>query len=315
MPLKKLGQRLNFVKQCRRYNLSLWQCPGFLIVLIGVITISAMLGTYLIATKYTAQPEIVALIVIGVTAILTTINYFIIQGFERLAEANQLKTEFVNIVSHQLRTPLTSIKWTINLMMKQIDDLTEEQLEKLETIKESNQRMNDLVNDLLNVSRIEQGKLGLRPEKLSVEKLIRDLIKDYLPLAKASNISLSLETDKNIPFISIDPQGIKVVLQNLIDNAIRYIKKQGQVKISLNKKNHSIRCQVQDNGVGIPPEDQGKIFQKFFRSQNIMKYQTQGTGLGLFISKSIIEASGGKIGFKSQENKGSTFWFEIPIIK
>jgi len=313
MPLKKICQQLNFIKQCRRYHLSLWQCPSFLIVLIDLIIISAMLSTYLVATKYTEQPEIVALIVIGVTTILTIISYFIIQGFEQLAEANQLKSEFVNIVSHQLRTPLTIIKWTINLMMKQTDNLPEKQLEKLKTIKENNQRMTDLVNDLLNVSRIEQGKLGLQPEKVALKEVIQNLIKDYLPLAKASNISLSLETDKNIPLISIDSQGIKVVLQNLIDNAIRYIKNKGQVKISLKRKKGLIKCQVQDNGVGIPPEDQRKIFQKFFRSRNIMKYQTEGTGLGLFISKSIIEASGGKIGFKSQEDKGSIFWFEIPI--
>jgi len=312
MSFKKILQQLNFIKQCRKYHLSLWQCPSFLIILIGLITISAMLGTYLVATKYTNQPEIVALIVIGVTTILTIISYFVIQGFEKLAEANQLKSEFVNIVSHQLRTPLTSIKWTISLMMK-IGGLTERQLEKLKTIKESNQRMTDLVNDLLNVSRIEQGKLGLRPEKIALKEVIQNLIKDYLPLAKAGNISLSLEIAQNIPLISIDPQGIKVVIQNLIDNAIRYIKNQGRVKISLKRKKNMIRCQVQDNGVGIPLEDQGKIFQKFFRSRNIMKYQTEGTGLGLFISKSTIEASGGKIGFKSQEDKGSIFWFEIPI--
>ncbi len=314
MPFKKILEQLNFITRCRKYHLSLWQCPNFLVVLIGVITISAMLGTFLIATRYTNQPEIVALIVIVVTTILTIINYFVIQGFEKLAEANQLKSEFVNIASHQLRTPLTSIKWVINLMMK-TEGLTEEQLEKLKTIKESNQRMTDLVNDLLNVSRVEQGKLGLRPEKISLKEVIQGLVEDYLPLAEASNINLSLKIAQDIPIISIDPQGIKVVLQNLIDNAVRYTKDKGQVKVSLERKKSVIRCQVQDDGVGIPLEDQGKIFQKFFRSRNIMKYQTQGTGLGLFISKSIIKASGGKIGFESQEGKGTTFWFEIPIKK
>jgi len=279
-----------------------------------MITILAMLGTYLIATKYTNQPEIVALIVIGVTITLTIINYFVIRGFERLAEANQLKSEFVNIVSHQLRTPLTNIKWTINLMLRRnIKDLTGQQLEKIETIKENNQRMIDLVNDLLSVSRIEQGRLGLRPEKIYLEKMIQGLIKEYIPLAEASNVNLSLKTEENIPLILIDPQRIKFVLQNLIDNAIRYSRGKGQVKIRLLKKGKLIRCQIEDKGVGIPLVDQKKIFQKFFRSQNIMKYQTQGTGLGLFIAKAIIDASKGKIGFQSQEGKGSIFWFEIPL--
>jgi len=314
MSFKKLYQQLNFIGQCRKYNLSLWQCPSFLVVLIGMITILAMLGTYLIATKYTNQPEIVALIVIGITITLTIINYFVIRGFERLAEANQLKSEFVNIVSHQLRTPLTNIKWTIDLMFRRkTNDLTGQQLEKIKTIKENNQRMMDLVNDLLSVSRIEQGKLGLQPEKISLEKVIQGLIKEYIPLAGASNVNLYLEIEENIPLISIDPQGIKFVLQNLIDNAIRYSQGKGQVKIRLLKKGKLIRCQIEDKGVGIPLEDQKKIFQKFFRSRNIMRHQTEGTGLGLFIAKAIIEASKGKLGFQSQEGKGSTFWFEIPI--
>jgi len=104
-----------------------------------------------------------------------------------------------------------------------------------------------------------------------------------------------------------------MLLHNLIDNAIKYTKKEGLVKIRLTKKRKSIRCEIEDNGVGIPEIDKKNIFEKFFRSQNIMKYQTIGSGLGLFIAKSVIEISNGKIGFWSRENKGTTFWFELPI--
>lgn len=313
MFFKKILHQLNLAAHCRQYSLPLWQCPSFLIILTGLITILAMVSTYIVAIKYT-EPRIVALIAIGVTTVLITISYLIIRGFEKLAEANRLKSEFVSIASHQLRTPLTGIKWAINLLIsKEVEHLTEEQLERLEIIKENNQRMINLVNDLLNISRIEEGKLMLKPEKVSLEKIIQEIIKEYIPLAKASNIKLSFEGEKNLSPILIDAQGVKLVLHNLIDNAIRYNRKEGQVKIRLLKKRVLIRCQIEDNGVGIPSADKKNIFQKFFRSQNALKNQTEGTGLGLFIAKAIIGASKGKIGFQSQEGKGSTFWFELPI--
>lgn len=313
MPIKRFFQELNFVAQCKKNNLTLWQCPSFLFLITSLVTILAMLSAYIITIKY-AQPEIVALVVIGVTAILFIINYLIVQGSEKLAQANQMKTEFVNIASHQLRTPLTGIKWAINLMNNdQAEKLTEEQSERLQIIKENNQRMINLVNDLLNLSKIEQGKLELTPEKISLDKIIRKIIREHSLIIKANNTELSLDSKPNLPLISINSQGIELVLNNLIDNAIRYTQKKGIVKIKLFKKNNAVRCEIKDNGVGIPKEDQNKIFQKFFRSQNIMKYQTEGTGLGLFIAKAIIKNAKGQIGFFSQENKETIFWFEIPI--
>ena len=315
MPIKKFFQELSFVAQCKKNNLTLWQCPSFLFLIISLVTILAILSTYVVTIKY-AQPEIVALLVIGVTAILFIINYLVVQGSEKSAQINQMKTEFVNIASHQLRTPLTGIKWAINLMdSDKSEKLTKEQSERLQIIKENNQRMINLVNDLLNLSRIEQGKLGLIPEKISLEKITRKIIKEHSLITKANNTELFLESEPNLPLILINSQGMELVLNNLIDNAIRYTKKKGEVKIKLSKKNSTVRCEIKDNGVGIPKRDQNNIFQKFFRSQNIMKYQTEGTGLGLFIAKAVIKNVKGQIGFFSQENKGTTFWFEIPIKK
>lgn len=305
-------QKLNPFKQCRQFGLSLWQCPSFLFVIIGMIVILAMISTYFIAVEYT-QPEVVALIVIGVTIVIFVNGYFVLQGFEKLAQANHMKSEFVGIVSHQLRTPLTGIKWTLNLMMlKDKNSFNKEQLEKLNDIEENNQRMINLVNDLLSISRIEQSRLNLKLEKVSLEEVVREIVKEYNPLAKASNVEFSLRIEK-LPLLLIDPQGIDLVFRNLIDNAVRYIKDKGNVEIKLFRKGDLVRCEIKDNGVGIPKKDQKKIFQKFFRSQNVMKYQTKGTGLGLFITKSVVEALRGEMGFESQEDKGSTFWFELPI--
>jgi len=314
MFIKKILESLNFVSQCKKYNLSLWQCPTFLFLLTGLIIIITMISAYLIAIKYT-QPEIVALIVITITIVLLIINHFIIQGVEKLAEANRMKSEFIGIVSHQLRTPLTGIKWTINLIRKEKGKLDKHCAQELREISENNDRMIKLVNDLLDVSKIEQGQLSFKPEKVSIKELLENVIKEYTPIAKAKNIEINLETEIDTLFILVDKQRIEIVIRNLIDNAIKYIRNKGEVKVHLIKKNKLIRCEIKDNGVGIPKNDHKNIFQKFFRSKNIMKHETVGTGLGLFIAKSIIKQSKGKIGFHSQESLGSTFWFEIPIKK
>ena len=315
MIFKKIYDQFDFAGQSKKYGLTVWQCPGFLSFLTGVITIIVMIATYFVALKYTV-PEIVALIVLITTAVLMIFNYLIVQGFERLAEVNRLKTEFVSIVSHQLRTPLTGVKWTINLMKKESAfPLTGGQAEKLEMIEENNQRMINLVNDLLNIARVEQGRLNVKPTAVHLEKIIQNLMKEYKELAMASNINLFFSPEKKLKPVFIDRQGVELVLRNLIDNAIRYTKGEGKVEINLFEKENLIRCEIKDEGVGIPKEDRNRIFQKFFRSQNVMKYQTQGTGLGLFIAKSIITAAEGKIGFESEKNKGSSFWFELPIAK
>lgn len=318
MDSKKVCDQLNFVKQCRRYGLSIWECPHFLTILLGIVTIVAMLGTYIIGNRYTDQPELVVLIIIGITILLMIIGYFIIRGFTVLAEANQMKTEFVSIASHQLRTPLSIIKWTLNLIMDDKDShFNNEQLTYLKDIEENNQRMINLVNDLLSVSRVEQGRLGLLFKKTDIVKLTQELISEYNILAKASNISIETNFDSNLKEAWTDPRQIKLAMQNLLDNAIRYTVN-GKSKIIISAKqinDQSLRWEIEDNGVGIPKTDQKKIFYKFFRSQNVLRYQTQGTGLGLFIAKAIVKESKGKIGFKSTEGRGSTFWFELPTKK
>jgi len=314
MRFKKILEQLNLPVICRKYGLPLWQCPQFLFLVMGLIIIITAISAYLIGTRYIADPLVVALIVLGVSAILFITSFSIIQGFEKLAEANRMKSEFISIVSHQLRTPLSNLKWAIELLMSgRLGPIEEKQVEYFKILKDNISRMGELIKDLLMVSRIETATLTLKKEMISLEDLIKELMKEFQPFAKASNVKLYFKYQKKLPKISADPFQIKQVIENLLDNAIRYTKDKGKVEMLLKKKNKKLHFEIKDNGVGIPKEDQKYIFQKFFRSSNVMRHRTQGSGLGLYIAKAIIEKSGGKIGFQSKENKGSTFYFTLPI--
>ena len=314
MELKEIKAQFNIVGQCRKYGLSTWQCPQFLFLLMGLIIIVSSLISYAVGSRYIEEPLTVSLVVIFLATVLLIIATIITRSFERLAEASRMKSEFVSIVSHQLRSPLSNIKWALEFLMSgRATPISEKQLEYFKILKENNERMMELVSDLLIVSRIEQGRMPLKKEKISPEDLIREIIKRVEVFAKASNIKVDFKAEKGLPLVSSDPSQLKLVVENLLDNAIRYIGGKGKVEIKLRKKGDDILFEAEDNGVGIPEKDQRYIFQKFFRSENALRRQTEGSGLGLYIVKSIIEKSGGKVGFQSQENVGSTFWFSLPI--
>jgi len=314
MDFKNILSQLNILAQCKRYGLSLWQCPQFLFLIMGIIIIGSTLTAYAIGTRYIEEPELVALIVLLITAILFIIAAIITRSFERLAEASRMKSEFISVVSHQLRSPLSNLRWAIELLMSgRLGKIEEKQTEYFRILKENSGRMGELVSDLLIVSRIETATLPQKRKEISLEDLIKKLISEFKPFAQASNVEIEFKSEENLPKILADPSQIRLVVENLLDNAVRYIKDRGKVKMLLSRRGQNLYFEIEDNGVGIPKEDQKYIFQKFFRSENILRYQTQGSGLGLYISKAIIERSGGKIGFKSQEGVGSTFWFTLPI--
>ena len=314
MVKKEIISQINIIGQCRKYGLSLWQCPQLLFLIMGIIIIGSTLVSYVVGNRYVDDPYMVVLIVLLITAILFMIAVIITRSFERLAEANRMKSEFVSVVSHQLRSPLSNLKWVTDLLLSgRLSSVSEKQLEYFKILKENSDRMAELVSDLLIVSKIEQQKLPLRKEKISIKDLVERTIKETAIFAKASNVRIEFNSEKTFPQISADPNQLKLVIDNLLDNAIRYSQSKGKIQINLKNKNNNVYLEIKDNGVGIPKKDQKYIFQKFFRSENVMKYQTEGSGLGLYIAKSIIEKSGGKIGFKSQEGVGSTFWFTLPI--
>ena len=314
MIFKFFCEQLNIKKQCDKYNLPLWQCPQFLFLIMGVVIIIIIIVSYLVAIQRVDDPQTVILFILFSTSILVIIDYIVIHSFERLAESTRMKMEFIGIVSHQLRSPVTNLKYALEpLMSGELGEIQKEQLDYLAILKQNIDRIHNLIDDILVVSRIQTGVLSLKEENFSIIDLVEEVITEVKPVSLASNITINLKKGENIPNISSDPFWVKEAFKNLVDNAIRYQKGKGKVDILLEKRNKNVYVEVKDLGVGIPKADQKYIFQKFFRAKNVLKEQTSGTGLGLFIVKGVIEKLGGKINFISKENKGSTFWFNLPI--
>lgn len=314
--MKGIVNDLNIKKQAEELGVSFWQAPSFLFLLLGLSTIVIMTTVYFISIHYNS-PELIILSETITVIITLTIGNIIIRNFESVAKMNKMKSEFVSIASHQLKTPLSQIKWEMELLTsKHNKGLSEKQKDILDCISKSNSAMIRLSNDLLDVARIDQGRFILNKEDINIVEIVENVIKANEILAKASNVEVKLIKPDFVPMISADKRRLGVAIDNLVTNAIRYVRSKGFVEIEIrNNDNKTVSMCVKDNGVGIPEEQQTKIFHKFFRSDNAVKYQTEGTGLGLYISKNIIEQSGGKMWFKSIENVGSIFCFSIPAKK
>ena len=229
-------------------------------------------------------------------------------------EIDRMKTEFVSVASHQLRTPLSAIKWFLELLINgDVGKLSKEQLEYLGEAYRSNERMIALVNDLLNVSRIESGRLKIEPKETEIAKLASTIVSELNPVVSARKQEIKTFIPDDLPRIKIDPKLIGQVLQNLLSNASRYSDPGKPIELRVSVQGENMEFKVIDQGFGIPRVEQAKVFEKFFRADNAVKKVPEGTGLGLYVAKSVVEASGGEIGFESREGEGTTFWFTIPL--
>lgn len=233
---------------------------------------------------------------------------------DRLMELDKIKTEFISVAAHQLRTPLSAIKWTLSLVIdEESKNLTSEQRSLIMKGYESNERIIRLVNEMLVVTRIESGKMQFNFSLIHVEDLIDSVLLDFAGQVHTHNMHLAFERPgAQLPYVNADPEKIRAVIQNLIENALNYTKDGGIITLSVQLKNNFVRVQVKDNGIGIPLHQRLGIFNKFFRADNASKAKTDGSGLGLFVAKSIVDKHRGQIGFESAEGVGTTFYFTIP---
>ncbi len=266
--------------------------------------------------KKNGKTYIAALSISPILDVKGEVKYFV--GIERditkEKAVDRMKTEFISVASHQLRTPLSAVRWFAEMLISgDAGKLNKEQKEYVQQMYDSNDRMIELVNALLNVSRIEQGRITIEPEIIDLIKLIDQVIVELTPKIKEKKLHIIVSKHKQLPKISVDPKLVRQVYANLISNAVKYTPENGEIQIYISKKGDDVISQIQDNGVGIPEDQQGRVFNKFFRADNIRSVIPDGTGLGLYIVKSVVQSSGGKIWFESKEGKGTTFWFTLPL--
>ena len=245
--------------------------------------------------------------------IVGAVNVF--RDISKEKEVDKMKTEFISLASHQLRTPLSATKWFLEIMLTdEIDGLNKKQIESLRSIDESNERMIDLVNSLLNVSRIEAGRVKIQPVPCDYRALVNEIVVGVKRQIEEKNQTLSIDISDDLHDVMIDGKLISQVFLNLLTNSSKYSPEGASITITARKEGSMILTKVSDNGYGIPAEEQERVFGKFFRGGNIVKMDTEGNGLGLYLAKMVVDQFGGKIWFESAgENKGTSFWFSLPI--
>ncbi|MBI2037761.1 MAG: PAS domain-containing sensor histidine kinase [Candidatus Magasanikbacteria bacterium] len=248
----------------------------------------------------------------------------ILHDVTRLKELDRSKTEFVSLASHQLRTPLTGIRWTAELFLEK-EKLTESGKKYLRDIIYSASRLNTLIKLMLNISRIESGRIMVAPEDLDLVKFTKELISRLQTLSEKKDLKLIFTNHLKKLAATTDRNALDYILQDIIRNAIEYTPQGGKVEVGIEKKNNAAFFMIRDTGIGIPKQEQVHIFEKFFRASNAAAVKTDGSGLGLYIASQAAGLIGGKIWFKSPNlvkkttaggdaESGSTFYIEIPLV-
>jgi signal transduction histidine kinase len=233
--------------------------------------------------------------------------------YENVRRANQAKSEFVSLVAHELRTPMTSIRGYTDMLEKErVGPLTAQQAQFIRTIRFNAERMRVLVSDLQDISRIEADQLRLEREPTHLHKALKDALMATQARMQAQSQELTIDVPDTLPQVHADPSRLTQILTNLLSNASKYTPPEGHIHVKARLKNGYVHCAVSDDGIGMSAQDQAKLFTKFFRSDNPAVREQTGTGLGLCIVKNLVELQGGRIDVQSELSKGTTFTFTVP---
>ena len=232
----------------------------------------------------------------------------------QLDETYHERTEILSIASHQMRTPLTAMRWTTELLLRgEAGKLSREQRGFVSDLLENNGRLTGLVNDMLNIARLEAGQLAAAPGTIDLRDLLKEAAKEVTPLAKEKKQALETRLPKSALMVSIDERMFKQAVLNLLSNALKYTPERGEVALEADADGDMARIRVRDNGIGIPLDQQADIFKKFYRADNAIASGAEGTGLGLYVVQKVVEQARGTIRLESAQGQGSTFTVTLPL--
>lgn len=237
----------------------------------------------------------------------------VLQDVSEERRVDYLKSEFITLASHQLRTPLSALRWYVELMQEGGATLTDDQKGYMKEMGISLSRMANLLDSLLRASQMEEGGMGISLAETDLNRLIAETDEDFRSIAAEQHITFSSSLPDKPVLAVTDPTLLRIVLQNLLSNATKYTAKNAHISLELTQAGDRYAISVADEGMGIPLAEQKRVFQKFFRAKNVRQMDTDGNGLGLYITKSIVERLGGTIAFKSEEGKGTTFTVSFPM--
>lgn len=284
-------------------------------IVVAVIGVDIKVNDFLTVTRQTLYPFLsFILFLISAIIILSVVLIKLWnKRVEIFAELDKQKDELLSIVSHQLATPVSSIKWYTEMMMDgDLGKITAQQKEHLGSMMAVAGNLSDLVSMILDVSRIQLGRMHIEKQELDLGDFFKEILEIIKPKATEKKINFEINMPSNFPKAALDKRYTHMTIENLLSNAIKYTPESGHVQFFVEVKGGRIYCKVKDSGVGIPKADQDKIFGKMFRASNV-RNAIDGNGFGLYVAKGAVEAQGGKIWFESAEGEGTTFDVELPL--
>jgi signal transduction histidine kinase len=245
------------------------------------------------------------------SAIILIIGSIVAESSRKVITNYKLKEEFIDLVSHQIRSPITNVKWNLELLNQ--EKLTKNQSKYVERLAGSVESMVSLVNDFVYLSRLEQSKKELTFQSIDIKNTIEEMLSEMKIFASSKNIVLNLVDNAETGCAKTDQKKIKIVINNVIENALKYSKENSEVRIEIYNQKSKLIIKTSDTGCGIDRESQPFIFDKFYRALDAKKLATDGTGVGLYVSKILLKEMDGEIWFESEKGKGSTFYISLPI--